>query len=231
MGSDETVKKMDAQIARAKFSSVVRSSVWHCVTEAPKVWKGPNGKDYIYEQSLIEKNTTPLIWGVGCTLITFFTFRLSAIRSFQQFRSKYIRKSVSPPSPPKATSPVERRQELQKELMNQALSIPKDLLLSIAIGLSATAFLSDTRQIQQDLERVPGLPGRSSLADNMCPRVIKLYNQMPSRVWDQQEDEMLKSMQTVTKNCLRRQRLEAAERQRLGLADDQPVSLPFPGFV
>ena len=74
---------------------------------------------------------------------------------------------------------------MQKDLMNQALSIPKDLLLSIAIGVSATALLLDWKQIQQDLQRVPGLPGRSVLAESMCPQVLELYNNTPPRVWEQ----------------------------------------------
>ena len=98
MGSDESVNEMDTQIARAKFSTILRNSVMHCVTDAPTVWKGPNGQDYVYEQSLIERNTKPFIWGLGCTLICFFSFRLSASKSFQQFRHQYIRKSAVAPS-------------------------------------------------------------------------------------------------------------------------------------
>lgn len=230
MNSDETVNEMDAQIVRAKFSSILRDSVLQCVTNAPSVWKGPNGQDYVYEQSLIERNTKPFLWGVGCTLVSFFSFRLSASKSFQQFRHQYIRKSAAA-APSKATLPHEQRQEMKKDLMNQALSVPKDLLLSIAIGISASAFLLDWNQIQQDLQRVPGLPGRSVLAESMCPQVIELYNSTPPRVWEQEGDDTLRSIRATARNCQRRARLEAVERQRLGLARDVPVAVPFPGFI
>lgn len=235
MVSDESsVQEMDAQIARAKFSKLLRNSLWTCITEGPAIWKGLDGQEYIYEQSLMERNTKPIIWGIGCTLISFFSFRLSASRTFQQFRGRYIRQSAAAPLPiNKATTPTEQRKELQNEVMNQAMSIPKDLLLSIALGVSATAFLLDWTQIRQDLERAPGLPGRSVLADCMCPSMMELYNKTPPRVWNEEgnDDETLQSMSTIVRNCQRRAKLEAAERKRRGLADDQPVSIPFPGFV
>lgn len=232
MGSDESVNEMDAQIARAKFSTVVRNTVMQCVTDAPAVWKGPNGHAYMYERSLIERHTKPVIWGIGSAFISFFSFRLSSSRTFEQFRRQYIRKSAPAPTPSKATTPLEQRKELQQELMSQAISIPKDLLLSLAIGVSATGFLMDWNIIRQDLERAPGLPGRSLLADKMCPNMIELYNSTPPRVWEQQHgDETLQSISTIVRNCQRRAKLEASERQRLGLSDDQPVSIPFPGFV
>lgn len=235
MASDESVQKMDEQIARSKYSSVIQNSLWQVVSNGPAIWKGPNGQDYIYEQSLVEKNTKPLVWGVGCTVITFICFRLNASRTFQQFRRTYIRPSAPAPAikPPAATSPLERRNELRHEMMTQAISVPKDLLLSIALGLSATAFLMDYDQIQQDLQRVPGLPGRSVLADTMCPNMIQAYNKTPPRVWqeDYLNDETLISMSIIVSKCRKRAKLEAAERQRRGLADNEPVSIPFPGFV
>jgi len=231
MGSDGTVEDMDVKVARAKFSTIVRNTVMQCVTEGPAVWKGPHGQEYVYEQSLVERNTKPLVWGIGCTLVSFFSFRLSASRSFQQFRHQYIRRAAPAPAPSRATSPLEQRKEMQNELMYQALSIPKDLLLSLAIGVSATAFLMDWTQIHQDLERVPGLPGRSLLSDNMCPSMIELYKTTPPQVWEHQGDETLQSIRSIVRNCQRRAKLETAERQRLGLADDHPVPIPFPGFV
>lgn len=235
MGTDDTVQEMDAQIARAKFTSVLQSTIMTCVTEAPTVWKGPNGKEYVYEQSLFEKNTKPVIWGIGCAMITFFSFRLNASRTFQQFRRRYIRQSAAPaPAAPimKASSPADQRKDLQQEMMSQALSVPVDLLISIVIGASATAFLIDWRQVQRDLERAPGLPGRSVLADTMCPDMLQLYQNTPSRTWEtSQTDETLKSFQTIVQNCKRRAKVQAAERQRLGLPDDQAVAIPFPGFV
>lgn len=237
MTSDESsVKEMDAQIARSKFSAVLRSSILELISEGPSKWNGPLAQDYLYEQSLIERNTKPIIWGVGCTVVSFVCFRLNASRTFQQFRRRYIRSSAPAPAPlppqAAATSPLEQRKVLQSQLLNQAISIPIDLLLSIALGVSATAFLMDYSQIQRDLERVPGLPGRSVLADTMCPNVIQLYNTTPSRVWNESDsDATLQSMVTIVKKCQRRAKMEAAERQRLGLTQDEPVSIPFPGFI
>lgn len=230
--NDESVQEMDAQITRAKFSTVIRDSIITSISEAPTVWKGPNGQDYIYEQSLFEKNTKPVMWGIGCTMLCFLSFRLNASRSFQKWRQLYIRPSAPSPPIPRAASRVEQRKELQREIMSQALSVPVDLLLSIAIGASAAAFLTNWTQIQQDLERVPGLPGKSVLADTMCPDLLKLHENTPDQVWDTtKQDETLQSFQKLVQNCKRRAKVQEDERQRLGLSDNKPVSIPFPGFL
>jgi hypothetical protein len=231
--NEESVQEMDAQITRAKFSSVIRDSIMTCISEAPTIWKGPNGQDYIYEQSLFEKNTKPIMWGLGCTMICFVSFRLNASRSFQRFRQQYIRPSARSPSIQRtATSPVEQRKELQREMMSQALSVPVDLLLSILIGASATAFLTDWTQVQRDLQRVPGLPGKSVLADTMCPALLELHMNTPTQVWHApKQDETLQLFQQLVQKCKQRAKVQEDERQRRGLSDNEPISIPFPGFL
>jgi hypothetical protein len=199
------------------------------LTDCPNLWKG--SQEYRYEQSLVEKMATPAVWGIGCTLATFASFRLGSSRHFQQFRNSYIRKSAVPPPKLNASaSPLEQQRLRQQELMSHAISIPKDLIISLAIGVGATVFLLDAKQARQDLTRVPGLPGRSVLADSLCPAMLEVYEKTSQEVFAKGDDE-LKDMQKFCNNCLRRAKIEAAVREKKGLAEDQPVSLPFPGFV
>jgi hypothetical protein len=229
MGSDEEVTKMNVQIARTEFRSVLRAGAMRVLTDAPNEWK--ESQEYRYEQSLLKKILKPAVWGVGCTLATFASFRLGASRRFQQFRHQYILSSAIPPLTMEASaSPLDRQRFRQKELLSHVISIPKDLVISIAIGVGATAFLWDDKQARQDLKRVPGLPGRSVLADVLCPAMTDVYEKTCPEVFEKGDLE-LNDMQTFVRNCQKRAKIEAAVRRKKGLPDDQPVSVPFPGFL
>lgn len=229
MGSDNEVTNMNTQIARSEFRTVIKGGMMRVLTDAPNQWKG--SQDYLYEQSLVKKMATPAAWGIGCALAAFASFRLGSSRKFQHFRHVYIRKSAVPPTKlDKSASPLEQQRFRQQELMSHVISIPKDLIISIAIGVSATVFLLDFKQARQDFARVPGLPGRSVLADSLCPAMLEVYEKTSPEVFENGDDEM-KDVQKFCKNCVRRAKMEALVREKKGLASDEPVSLPFPGFV
>ena len=231
MGSDDTVNEMDAQIARSSFRSVVYDGAMQVISDAPVVWKGPQAQEYYYERSLIENMCKPAIWGVGCTLVTFAAFRLGASSHFQQFRRRFLRKGEAPKIEAAPSSPLEQRQEQQKQLLGHALSIPIDLFISITIGISATAFLIDKKKTRKEFERIPGLPGRSLVSETMCPGMVQIYKKTSPEVWDYMDDDTMSTMRTFARNCQRRAFIEEKVRRNKGLPGEEPVSLPFPGFL
>ena len=215
----------NAEQARSKFWSLAQDGASNVMSEASRVWKGPDRRNYAREKYVLSNAINPLYWGIGSALICFVTFRLTGSRFFQRYRVKLRAIVNMEPDPSKPLSNA----ELKSEAVNDAFSAILDLSLSMLIGLSATGILIDQRAVQRDFELSPLVPGKSLVAKHMCPDLSRFHRSIENEPWNK-EDPALASLAVFARNCERRARVEADVRQRNNLDANQEVAIPEDSF-
>ena len=198
-------------------------------------WRGPNAEQYSSELALLKPHFTPILWGVGCSVVSFAAFRLSgAVRISRSSSSVggYTFSRLSSPLDVRAGGGAANEAEAKSRLLGRMLTIPVDLSLSFLIGCSATIFLTETDKLQKDVSTIPLVKGRSLVADELCHDFTSLYRKYPQSMWDntkitEDAHPSLGAIQKFVKNCERRRVAEAKIRSEKGLGTgDEPVLIP-----
>ena len=236
--SDETPKTKKASPAEAinAFFDIVQDHVASMTATGRQsdAWRGPNAEQYSSELALLKPHFTPILWGVGCSVLSFAAFRLSgAVRISRSSSSGggYTFSRLSSPLDVRAGGGASNEAEAKSRLLGRMLTIPVDLSLSFLIGCSATIFLTDTDKLQEDMSTVPLVKGRSLVADELCQDYISEYHKYPQSMWNntkitEEAHPSLGAIQKFVKNCERRRLAEAKIRSEKGLVDNEPVLIP-----
>ena len=136
---------------------------------------------YAAERDLIRPHLTPLIWGSGCMVITFFSFRLGrwhaartptsgirATRSVGATRSASSLQDTRRARPNRGSNPFDPGKEQADRAMSNLSTVPVDAALSMLLGMSTALFLTNSSALMDDAARTPLLEGRSVLAEELC---------------------------------------------------------------
>mmetsp|Transcript_4894 Transcript_4894/g.7421 ORF Transcript_4894/g.7421 Transcript_4894/m.7421 type:complete len:222 (+) Transcript_4894:116-781(+) len=205
---------------------ITKDGVSRFVSEAPAVWKGRNAEDYASEKALANDVAQPIVWGLSSGVICFIGFRVSSSRFVQYLRTGGRTTATKRSAGSKEwKGSMERQHEKKANELREAASIPIDFALSVLIGLTTTGVLYEPDKLMKDFVRVPLLPGRSVASEILCPDIGKAFRKLEDK---ESVDAMYKEFVT---NCASRAKQEAAIREKNGLLDDQPVSIPEPGVV
>jgi len=185
-----------------------------------------SGDENKQEKELLSSLTSPLCWGMGTSLAVFASFRLGKVytvsRGFQLSRRTLDRK------------------EDAREQLNNVLSVPFDLGLSLFLGASAGMFLFDTDRVRKDVAQIPLVPGLSRVSDAICPDMIQEYKRYPASTWDPSSaprksfnpnytDVNLETIHTFVTNCRKRSTFEKMLKEADQLDTGRPISIPQPG--
>jgi len=141
-----------------------------------------NSDDYAAERNMIQPHLTPLIWGSGCMVITFFSFRMGRWYQGSRYTSKTLGSSVNKTSSRGATHNIKSLQDAlraqrnpnnpfdhsKEKAMASLSTLPVDAALSILCGISTTLFLMTPGILMKDLSNSPLLEGRSVLVEELC---------------------------------------------------------------
>ena len=143
-----------------------------------------NPRDYDDERRLLQKHTTPFVWGVGCTVATLASLRVGRWREAKNMVNQGYRRtanstsSSTPPfnlkdarlsgyGTPHSSSLPSSRKEDMRELSADLITLPVDVALSILVGLSSAAFLSEPEEMARDMAKTP-LLRKSVIAETLC---------------------------------------------------------------
>eukprot|EP00956_Cyclotella_meneghiniana_P016517 scaffold26080_cov43-Cyclotella_meneghiniana.AAC.6 len=149
-----------------------------------------NAKDYTAERTMIQPHLTPFIWGMSCSAITLFSLRFGKwYQSRRLGNNLFVRKSnhegiVSKSKDKKSIQDLRwntpkdygtyhttssNPMEVQtKNTLDNLLSLPVDISISILFGMSTSIFLTQRQQLLNDLASAPLLSGNSILSEELC---------------------------------------------------------------
>lgn len=238
--SDDTAEILSTPSSvKNKFWSTLLDGLSNLASDTDRAWYGPCSKDYELEDAMIQKCGQPFLWGAGTTCLCFLAFRIAGNRQFQQLRSRIMGTSTS--RKPIAQAPdsnakqwksySERVMEEKKEKYSDILALPTDMALSIMLGISIGAINTDPPLLKNTLETAPLLPGRSLIAEHLCPDMTNLFHHVDPAIWEKKDDNVLDTLRTFVDNCRKREEREQEIRQEQDLPDGYAVSIPHPGVL
>lgn len=124
--------------------------------------------------------------------------------------------------------------------MERALNSMKlltDLLVSISVGISGIIFMlveGNRDNLRQDFEEAPLVAGRSVVAEQMCPELLKIVSLMQQESQETHDaaakDPNLATLLTFVSNCRKRADYEDRVRRERGLPDGATVMVPYSGI-
>ena len=135
-------------------------------------------------------------------------------------------------------SHLEKEVDKKKGKVGELTQLPFDLVLSLLLGCSMTAFLHNQKALEQDFAQSPLVAGRSLIHQHVCPRVETVFQEavesnqilFPSQQSDGIDtawDDSLVTFATFLRNCKSRSDF-IIHRQRRG--DRNPDLVPYPGL-
>jgi hypothetical protein len=263
----------DDVIVSAATISKVKRLLWSETAEGlgnvlgniRSTWYGDEAVFYTREEERLRKYIPPFQYGLAATVFLFLNFRVTGNPGFQKWRQNVwqrIRPSSSSSSTTTNTatqSGIPQQQQQQQQGMGyletkrrtqveEALKSMKfltDFLISLSVGTSGTLFLLEAKKedMRKDYENGPLIPGRSIIADDMCPGMLKLYRTDPSirqvlednerkkeqRKWEQ-SDPNLVTFSTFIHNCTKREDYESKIRKEQGKSENDPILIPHTGL-
>jgi hypothetical protein len=248
--------------------SAARRSLWdetgqglsNVLFHARGTWYGDEAVYYTRERERLGSYLPPFYYGMASAAFVFVGFRITGHAKVQEWQRRLwdhlwrrprgghtTNTTAINPSPTKS-SPVEpgmgyleSKRIREREQALQSMKLITDLLVSISVGFSGTLFLLECKRhhMRADFEEAPLVPGRSVVAEQMCPAMLRLYQdnvtvQQVLRRNDQSaaalKDRNLTSFAVFLHNCQKRVAYETKMRKERGLADDEPVVIPFRGL-
>ena len=252
----------DDVIVSATTSSKVKRLLWSETAEGlgnvmgniRSTWYGDEAVFYSREEERLRKYIPPFQYGLAATVFLFLNFRVTGNPGFQKLRQNVwqrVRPSSSSTTSPTTGIPppqqgyLETKRKTQVEEALKSMKFLTDFLISLSVGTSGTLFLLEAKKedMRIDYEDGPLIPGRSILADDMCPGMLKLYQTDPSirqvlednerkkeqRKWEQ-SDHNLVTFSTFIHNCTKREDYESKIRKEQGKSENDPISIPHTGL-
>mmetsp|Transcript_25650 Transcript_25650/g.37900 ORF Transcript_25650/g.37900 Transcript_25650/m.37900 type:complete len:247 (+) Transcript_25650:55-795(+) len=231
---EEHLKIKTSETVKSKFWSILESGATTMMSEAPPIWNGPDAANYEAEKRSINHCCRPLMYGVVSACLFFASFRVSANKSFQDWRQLYfgIRShshKLSKPEPKQQwKSYSERQYDERRQKLNESMSASSDFLISILLGCSVTGLNIRPSYLKKKFEDAPLLPGKSLSSKYLCNDMTDLFLQVDASVWSNKENNsVLDTLANFTENCQRRNNIEKRIRQEKNLPKDQDVSIPY----
>jgi hypothetical protein len=221
--------------ARKAFWKVASSGFWRLLDQAPPLYSSPTaGRFYRHERALFALHAEPFYWGAFTTIFLFLTFRVSGSRFYSRFRESLSAKKSAPPQQrPQWKSYSERLAAQTKVEQRDLYELPMDILISLCCGGSAVLWLLPRAKIQSDFVAAPLQPGKSLVADLLCPEMDQVLRRAvdpriltPDVVAD--KDDSLALFLAFCQNCRTRQEF-IAHQQQLGTLR-RPEVIPYPGL-
>lgn len=205
-------KQPDTQAVLQRFYGLFKSRISSILEEGRQktAWQ-EKSDDYSSELKILRQHCTPFIWGVGTSLTLFLTFRIS------KYTGKFIGFNKSGQM---LWENLERKKKLkaagifnqQESQMQEGLSIPSDLLLSLFGGISTSLFLLEGDKVMEDVSRVPLVQGRSLISDEFCTSFMQEHSKYGEDFWSQSQNTDRNSnvclLNEFVKNCKKRRNVE-----------------------
>uniref|UniRef100_A0A7S4MT16 Uncharacterized protein n=1 Tax=Odontella aurita TaxID=265563 RepID=A0A7S4MT16_9STRA len=190
-------------------------------------WQGENASQYASERQIVREHYMPFMWGIGCAFVTFTSFQVSRryrLNLSNKGRSRFGAAAI------KSEQAFGEDQERKMKLMEQAVSVPIDLVLSLVIGCSGAFFLLDIDRMRDDFSRIPLVKGRSLLSEELCADYSRESYRFSSVMnKPKQDDPTIDAIREFVSNCQRRAIYEDQLRKERTLTSSDPVSVPWPG--
>ena len=213
-------------MARAGFADVMKNG-W-------PIWVGPNGHEYAAEKRARADAVAPLIWGAGAAITCFLSLRVSRTDWFIKYRNQMF-----PSSRPRVTKPVKFTQkqdhyvspieEANKEAQAKLSKLTEgavDVFVSLLVGVSSGLIILDPWTVNTRFQEIPLLPGRSLVAQRLCPDVQLFVQELNKKPWSK-EDESIEHARMFARNCRIRHMVEDEVRQTNGIPQDEHVPVPI----
>uniref|UniRef100_A0A7S3DY76 Uncharacterized protein n=1 Tax=Entomoneis paludosa TaxID=265537 RepID=A0A7S3DY76_9STRA len=162
---------------------------------------------YQRESELLDHHwQQPLYQGTNLSLLTFGCFRMASSAWFQKFKAIYFGHVWEP-----MVEDIQETQSWKKYTKNQAETLQKqqaskswlnintspwfrqwktwfphgnltlDVILSIGMGASLTLVLYNSQAYTQVLTQAPLLPGKSRVAETLCPPIVQAVQQLQTQ--------------------------------------------------
>jgi hypothetical protein len=260
----------DDVIVSATTISKVKRLLWSETAEGlgnvmgniRSTWYGDEAVFYTREEERLRKYIPPFQYGLAATVFLFMNFRVTGNPGFQKWR-RHVWQRIRPSSSSRTSSSttntaqsgisqqqqgmgyLETKRRNQVEEALKSMKFLTDFLISLSVGTSGTLFLLEAKkeEMRIDYENGPLIPGRSILADDMCPGMLKLYQTDPSirqvlednerrkeqRKWEQ-SDHNLVTFSTFIHNCTKREDYESKIRKEQGKSENDPILIPHTGL-
>jgi hypothetical protein len=154
-----------------QFWKILREGMCNVVYDSNRARNGPDKGDYAFEMALFNRCCRPIVVGIGTSCFCFVLFRVAGSSPYQNFRQGVV-SSARTPSKPQPNQKLkqwksfsEREMDERLENLNQPFSWQADALLSVMLGMSATAFATQPTVLRRAFVMTPLLPGKSLLSE------------------------------------------------------------------
>jgi len=118
---------------------------------------------------------------------------------------------------------LDQKAEKKTELVNEAVRLPTDIIVSLLCGASSVAWLSNSTQLKKDFAEAPLVSGKSVIYECICS---EMEDALDPAVHPG-DDDMLLTFQMFARNCRTRSEYIRAK-ERDGVA--RPDVVPYPGL-
>ncbi|KAG7363030.1 hypothetical protein IV203_026390 [Nitzschia inconspicua] len=255
---DQSLTKLSASdISAAKQSlwDEAGQGLADVLVHARSAWYGEQAVYYTRERERLGSYMPPFYYGMAATAFVFVGFRITGLVKVQEWQRRVWRRwkrnqttESASPITVQQSSPVtpemgylESKRIREREKALQSMKLITDLLVSISVGFSGTLFLLEAKRdvIRSDFEEAPLVSGRSVVAEQMCPGMLRLYHENVSiqnvlRRNDQTaaalKDRNLTSFAVFLQNCQKRHDYEARVRKERGKSKEEPIVVPYNGI-
>ncbi len=221
-----------------QFWKILLNGMSKVMHDSNRARNGPDQRDYAVEMAVFKTFYRPIMVGIGTSCFCFVLFRVAGSSSYQKFLQGGVSspRSTSKPQPNKKLKPwksfSEREMDDRLENLNQPFSWQADALLSVLLGMSATAFATQPKVLRRAFVLTPLLPGKSLVSEHLCADMTRFYDGVDPLVFAREKDnETITTLRTFAVNCKMRDERERGIRRNQNLPDGHPVSIPYPGIL
>lgn len=229
-------------------------------------WYGEESVFYTRERERLGSYLPPFYYGMAAAAFLFVGFRIAGFSRVQEWQRRSMwnrwwksmksKQSVNqtgtaktastanvstPTQPGPGMGYLETKRIREREQALQSMKVITDFLVSVSVGFSGTLFLLEAKrhQLRFDYEEAPLVPGRSVVAEHMCPGMLTLYQDDLSvqQVLRRNEtsatalkDHNLTSFAVFLQNCQKRHDIEQRIRIEQRKSQHEPVVVPYRGL-
>lgn len=262
--SIQTLSASEISAAKRSLWDETGQGLANALMHARSAWHGEEAVFYTRERDRLGSYLPPFYYGMAAATFLFLGFRLAGHSRVQEWQRRSLwnrwwkstnesKQSVKQATVAKTTStsyvstpaqpaPVmgylETKRIREREQALQSMRVITDFLVSISVGFSGTLFLLEAKRhhMRSDYETAPLVPGRSVVAEHMCPGMLALYqdNLSVQQVLRRNgtsaaalKDHNLTSFAMFLQNCQKRRDVEERIRIEQQRSQHEPVDVPY----